>query len=56
VQWCEGETHHVGSHFIRKNAAPFRLSTKTKRWNELMKIYVAAFPEAPTMSAAAAKN
>ncbi|MFA1215294.1 AAA family ATPase, partial [Klebsiella pneumoniae] len=55
-KWCGGETHHVGSHFIGKKCSGIPKEHEDKTPNELMKIYVAAFPEAPTMSAAAAKR
>ena len=55
-KWCGGETHHVGSHFIGKKCSSIPKEHENKTPNELMKIYVAAFPEAPTMSAAAAKR
>lgn len=55
-KWCGGETHHVGSHFIGKKCSGIPKEHEGKTPNELMKIYVAAFPEAPTMFAAAAKR
>lgn len=30
-KWCGGETHHVGSHFIGKNALASRKNTKARR-------------------------
>ena len=45
-KWCGGETHHVGSHFIGKKCSGIPKEHEDKTPNELMKIYVAAFPEA----------
>ncbi|APM29161.1 AAA family ATPase [Klebsiella michiganensis] len=55
-KWCEGDTHHVGSHFIRKKCSAIPTEHKGKTPEELIRAYVAQFPEAPTMSAAAAKK
>jgi cobaltochelatase CobS len=55
-KWCGGETHHVGSHLLAKKCSGIPKEHEDKTPNELMKIYVAAFPEAPTMSAAAIKR
>ena len=55
-EWCKGETHHIGSHFIRKKCTEIPEEHREKQPPELMKIYTSAFPEAPTMSAAAAKK
>lgn len=55
-KWCGGDTHHVGSHFIRKKCNAIPEEHKGKTPEELIRAYVAQFPEAPTMSPAAAKK
>ncbi|MBD0905739.1 AAA domain-containing protein [Klebsiella grimontii] len=55
-KWCGKETHHIGSHFFGKKCTSIPEEHEGKEHTKLVKIYSAEFPDAPTMSAAAAQR
>ncbi|HHT4259206.1 TPA: AAA family ATPase [Klebsiella variicola] len=52
--WCNGDTHHIGSHFSLKKCSAIPATHKDKTPEEIARVYMSEFPDAPTMSAAAA--